>query len=210
MVKYGRKFSSGLTDLTSTSGWAHIDYLFYKQALRTMLHAAKHGSTPSQPFPLAGFTGRAGLQADSVGALSEADSVGALDQAFRRSLLADIADVDECFCRQCALLRERLDLAAGDDARAGCRAALLELHRWSVLNYLAVLKIVKKHDKSGVLAPLRAEAVARLGRSSFVHALDQHDESFATTSGDAGDADDGGGEATTPLCRSRRGSKPSK
>ena len=146
MVKYGRQFASGLTSLKGTSTWAHIDYKYYKGALRAMLSASANDS--GQPLVLS--------TADDFSALVETDGVLALDATFRRSLLSDITEVDACFVAQCQELRGRMN--AGE-ANESCRASLLELHRWAALNYLAVLKIVKKHDKSGVLRPLHAEAV---------------------------------------------------
>jgi hypothetical protein len=93
--------------------------------------------------------------------------------SFQRSLLGDIVDVDDCFSQKCQELRDLFEGAESADAAAlfEGRQLLAVLQRWSVLNYLAVLKIVKKHDKSGRLRPLRKEVVSALSRASFVAAL---------------------------------------
>ena len=127
MVKYGRAFHTGLARLSVD--WAHVDYDYYKAALKAMANAEATV-----------------LHTDFSGEGAEAEGMRAMDAAFRRSLISDIIEVDQCFERQCATLRERLDAAEANgntDDQLVCREILLTLHRWSALNYLAVLKIVK-------------------------------------------------------------------
>ena len=158
MVKYGLQFQNGLAGLSTKSrAWAHVDYIYYKGAIKTMLSLCENEPQRRllQIGPLPDFAGEC------------VDEVRTLDDTFRRSLLADIADVDASFTSQCLALREHVDLA-DVMLRLEGRETLLELHRWAILNYLAVLKIVKKHDKAGVLRPLRVEVVACLSKCGFV------------------------------------------
>ncbi len=210
MVKYGRQFESGLAGLSSTSGWAHVDYAYYKQSLKAML------SSTLPPLP---------ITADFAGEGPEAEAVRSLDATFRRSLLSDIAGCDACFGEQCAKLRERMEaahflreayekgFAAHEDEDAAiraCREQLLELHRWSALNYLAVLKIVKKHDKSGLLTPLRTAIIAALSACAFVRALEWSEGwSEAATAQTTGEEGDGATSPVKPRIFSRHDATPS-
>ena len=83
MVKYGRAFHKGLARLSVD--WAHVDYDYYKAALKAM---ANLEATV--------------LHTDFLGEGAEAEGMRAMDAAFRRSLLSDIFEGDQCFGRQCA------------------------------------------------------------------------------------------------------------
>ena len=162
-MKFGRRFVLALEEMhqlwAPIEHWPNINYKYHKaQIYMTM---AKRGSHPLL-----------NRLADLSGAEPLIDS--AADDAFRRSLLADIAMIDENFLQHCTLLRalhDELVVFPDDAALAEGRNLLAVLNRWCALNYLGALKIVKKHDKSGRLRPLRAEVVSMLGRTAFVAAL---------------------------------------
>ena len=205
MVKYGLQFQDGLAGLhADIRAWAHVDYIYYKHAIKVMLGSVKND--PCQLTMSSDFSGEGG---------EKSDSVRELDATFRRSLLADIADVDECFAAQCLALRAKVAVLSNDEdvdviTRLDGRKQLLELHRWAVLNYLAVLKIVKKHDKSGVLYPLRAEVIDSLGRCSFVQALETpsnkeaSSEHYVASTSSGGDGEESDAAPHSPSSRPTR------
>ena len=162
-MKFGRRFILALEEMhqfwPASEYWPNINYKYHKAAIYNTI--ARRGSHPSLSR-LADLTG------------AEALVDGSLDDAFRRSLLADIASVDDTFLQHMVMLRTLHDrLIEQEDATALSegRNLLAVLNRWCALNYLAVLKIVKKHDKSGRLRPLRSDVVAMLGRTAFAEAL---------------------------------------
>lgn len=162
-MKFGRRFILALEEMhqfwPASEYWPNINYKYHKAAIYNTI--ARRGSNPSLSR-LADLTG------------AEALVDGSLDDAFRRSLLADIASVDDTFLQHMVMLRTLHDrLIEQEDATALSegRNLLAVLNRWCALNYLAVLKIVKKHDKSGRLRPLRSDVVAMLGRTAFAEAL---------------------------------------
>ena len=134
MVKFGKRFASALAELSSlrteVADWACIDYGYHKTVLFRIVQTTE-GSKP----PIL-------VRSEITGEEPVTEGAGE-DDNFRRSLLNDLADVDDCFEEQCQLIRLLFEDDANTELHVEGRQLLAVLNRWCVLNYLAVLKIVK-------------------------------------------------------------------
>ena len=158
-MKFEKKLRLYIAASGEASAWPHIDY----KRLKDCIKAAAAASGPS-----------ADLVAAQSSLVDAFDARQHAELAFRRILLACVGEVDFCFSSNLESLRAQLDaipfpLSSGSvDLLLG---SLVTLNRYAVLNYLAVLKIVKKHDKVVGIVPFRTEALAALAASSCMKTL---------------------------------------
>lgn len=100
------------------------------------------------------------------------------DKAFMRALMSQVRAVDASFAREHRSLAQRIaDVVSSDTVDPheveSCQQLVSELNRYSLINFLCVMKIVKKHDKNSAFSELRAEvgtyAIRRARWSSAPH-----------------------------------------
>ncbi|KAL1507329.1 hypothetical protein AB1Y20_008175 [Prymnesium parvum] len=159
-MKFGKTLRLYIAASGAAASWPHIEYKRLKDCIKAT--SAALGADEN-------LVATGSRLVDALETQQHAESL------FRKMLLASIAEVDASFAHQLELLTRSLDAAfAAPPSSSRVRELLLSLvvlNRYAVLNYLAVLKIVKKHDKRAGVQPIRSEALAILLSSCCVRTL---------------------------------------
>eukprot|EP00908_Phaeocystis_cordata_P022783 Transcript_5194.p1 GENE.Transcript_5194~~Transcript_5194.p1 ORF type:complete len:347 (+),score=138.43 Transcript_5194:164-1204(+) len=134
---------------SATAGWVYLDYKALKKLLKQL-----------QALP------------------ESSDQREGAERRFMEELWNGIAQVNAFFVdKERSLLAELQNSADDDASRAELYGQVSDLRSHVILNYLAVLKIAKKHDKHSV-NPLRAKAIDHMSGLAFYLSL-EHSYLFA-------------------------------
>ena len=142
-MKFGKRFKAAQRE-----GWSYLDYKSLKQSVKLIY---------SQPDP-------------------NSTERRAHEAAFLQEVFNGIGHLNAFFLEKERVLLSQLALhTTGEGLSEDSQTYFGEvssLHAWVVLNYLALLKIIKKHDKQPGCPPVRKAVVQHIFEQSFYLSLE--------------------------------------
>lgn len=177
-MKFGKVLAQSQHDMPQEMGTMFLRFKELKKQL-------KHMSVPQTLADRAGPTAEAGKATEDTGRSAAQQTVtsGTLTAEeihFIQTLNEDLANFNDYFVEKeevsiirLRALEDRIESCSGDEELKALKTQLIDFHgelilllHWSLLNYAAVVKILKKHDKrTGCL--LRAPFLASVLQQPF-------------------------------------------